>query len=545
MSFPASVPIPRRCWRSPACWRRRATRRGASAARCATRCSAIPTRTTTSPPRPRPAGGAARSSAAPRRSGVKYGTVGVLDRHARAARGHHLPPGRRAPTAATRWSRTASRSRRTSPAATSPSTPSPTTRCGDEWRDPFGGRARSRARRDPRGGRSGRSASGRTTSGFCAASASPRASGSRSIRRPGRRRERGRAGLAQLSAERVRDEWFKGLRTAQRPAARWCGSGTSRVPRRSGCPSCASADGGRPRRSARRRRRDPVLLTALLATRPGRRAPAAARRPTPRSRGRGDGARARRRRRARGEVAVRRWLAAVGPGRGRPARALRALRHGRATRRGSAPSRAIRERGDPLARGDLAVTGGDLQALGASGPRIGEMLGRAARPGAGRSRAQHPRAPARAGAGAAVTPLGFALAAALGNMVGALAVVRQPAPRAFGSSTPASPSGPGSCSRWPCSACCPRSCATAQAAALYVLGGLPRGAPGAARPHPPLPLRRGDPRRQPVGGRLGAARAHAAHLLRRRGDRERIPGLRASSGCCSSWPCCSTSCPRA
>jgi hypothetical protein len=36
---------------------------------------------------------------------------------------------------------------------------------------------------------------------------------------------------------------------------------------------------------------------------------------------------------------------------------------------------AVRERHDPLARGDLAVTGRDLQALGLSGRRVGEVLG--------------------------------------------------------------------------------------------------------------------------------------------------------------------------
>ena len=34
----------------------------------------------------------------------------------------------------------------------------------------------------------------------------------------------------------------------------------------------------------------------------------------------------------------------------------------------------MRERGDPLARADLAVTGSDLQALGASGPKVGQVL---------------------------------------------------------------------------------------------------------------------------------------------------------------------------
>jgi tRNA nucleotidyltransferase (CCA-adding enzyme) len=36
--------------------------------------------------------------------------------------------------------------------------------------------------------------------------------------------------------------------------------------------------------------------------------------------------------------------------------------------------RRIRERRDPLGRADLAVTGADLQGLGATGRRIGELL---------------------------------------------------------------------------------------------------------------------------------------------------------------------------
>ena len=48
---------------------------------------------------------------------------------------------------------------------------------------------------------------------------------------------------------------------------------------------------------------------------------------------------------------------------------------GRARRRRGLPTVGeIRQRGEPLARGDLAVTGADLQALGATGPRIGELL---------------------------------------------------------------------------------------------------------------------------------------------------------------------------
>jgi tRNA nucleotidyltransferase (CCA-adding enzyme) len=70
---------------------------------------------------------------------------------------------------------------------------------------------------------------------------------------------------------------------------------------------------------------------------------------------------------------VRRWLSEVG-------RAaddlfeLHALRHG--TQAPWADTvRSVRGRGDPLTRGDLAVNGSDLRALGAAGPRIGQLLG--------------------------------------------------------------------------------------------------------------------------------------------------------------------------
>jgi tRNA nucleotidyltransferase (CCA-adding enzyme) len=34
----------------------------------------------------------------------------------------------------------------------------------------------------------------------------------------------------------------------------------------------------------------------------------------------------------------------------------------------------IRDRGDPLTRADLAISGSDLQALGAKGPQVGQVL---------------------------------------------------------------------------------------------------------------------------------------------------------------------------
>jgi tRNA nucleotidyltransferase (CCA-adding enzyme) len=72
------------------------------------------------------------------------------------------------------------------------------------------------------------------------------------------------------------------------------------------------------------------------------------------------------------EHPVRRWLSEVGPA-ADDFTTLWSLRHG-----GEAPwvgtSAAIRQRGDPLSRSDLAITGTDLQALGTSGPQVGETL---------------------------------------------------------------------------------------------------------------------------------------------------------------------------
>jgi tRNA nucleotidyltransferase (CCA-adding enzyme) len=70
--------------------------------------------------------------------------------------------------------------------------------------------------------------------------------------------------------------------------------------------------------------------------------------------------------------AVRHWLAAVG----RAADDLLILAQLRSGVEAPWASTVgeIRVRREPLARGDLAVTGADLQALGATGPRIGELL---------------------------------------------------------------------------------------------------------------------------------------------------------------------------
>jgi hypothetical protein len=72
------------------------------------------------------------------------------------------------------------------------------------------------------------------------------------------------------------------------------------------------------------------------------------------------------------QKSVRRWLADTGP-------AAQDLSTLWALRRGSEPPwtaavEEIRRRGDPLTRSDLAITGADLQALGATGPAIGQLL---------------------------------------------------------------------------------------------------------------------------------------------------------------------------
>jgi tRNA nucleotidyltransferase (CCA-adding enzyme) len=178
-------------------------------------------------------------------------------------------------------------------------------------------------------------------------------------------------GLAQLSAERVRDEWFKGLDTARSVkelASLWVEVGAARVwiPELESWPFSQGL-GAEPLPSIR----DPVLLTVLLT---------------------GSGAAVLRRLKAsNAEVeralgmehgpetpagadqrSVRRWLAAVGTS-AADLTALWSLRHG-AEPPWAATIQEIRQRGDPLTRSDLAITGTDLMGLGVTGPRIGETL---------------------------------------------------------------------------------------------------------------------------------------------------------------------------
>lgn len=173
-------------------------------------------------------------------------------------------------------------------------------------------------------------------------------------------------GLAGLSAERVRDEWFKGLRTAGdvRELVRlWreVGAATVWLPDLSlEVPASVSAEP-----------RDPVLLTVALVA---------------------DAAGALRRLRASnaeigraaaiaevrsvavapGAEGARRWLAQVG------AAADDALRLWQLTRGETAPWAAevqgVRARREATARADLALNGSDLLAAGLHGPAVGQAL---------------------------------------------------------------------------------------------------------------------------------------------------------------------------
>ena len=176
-------------------------------------------------------------------------------------------------------------------------------------------------------------------------------------------------GLKQLSAERVRDEWFKGLQTARSVlqfASLWREAGAASV----WIPELDSDDNttiSEPPPSVR----DPVLLTALLTRAPStvlrrlKASNAEVERAAAIERGPGQPAEP-------APSSVRRWLSQVGPAAGDLV-ALWVLRTGEEPA-WSAVVDQIRQRGDPLTRADLAISGSDVQALGATGPDVGRVL---------------------------------------------------------------------------------------------------------------------------------------------------------------------------
>jgi tRNA nucleotidyltransferase (CCA-adding enzyme) len=200
------------------------------------------------------------------------------------------------------------------------------------------------------------------------------------------------AGIRELSAERVRDEWYKGLRSVKsisRFVKEWIRVGAADIwlPELIPPPKGEVSDTGRWRRvggsdpvevapeSSEIERgdvRDPVVLTVLLCLDPVavfRRLKASnseIQRATAMMAGPSEPGGA-------DEISVRRWMASVGEAANDLAKVW-SLRH-KAPWPWEALMLGIRTRGDPLTRADLAVTGDDLTEAGiAPGPTLGECI---------------------------------------------------------------------------------------------------------------------------------------------------------------------------
>jgi tRNA nucleotidyltransferase (CCA-adding enzyme) len=177
-------------------------------------------------------------------------------------------------------------------------------------------------------------------------------------------------GLARLSAERVRDEWFKSLRTARslpRLVSLWNEVGAARA----WIPELSAAGPATMASTAVPEQRDPVILTALICSNPAvvLKRLRASNAEVERVRGLERGPEAPG---GNDERSVRLWLARTGDSAG-DLSLLWSLRYGTEPP-WTETARTIRHRGDPLTRSDLAVTGSDLEALGVTGPVIGQIL---------------------------------------------------------------------------------------------------------------------------------------------------------------------------
>jgi len=178
-------------------------------------------------------------------------------------------------------------------------------------------------------------------------------------------------GLSQLSAERVRDEWFKGILTARRVSklvALWRAVGAARI----WLPELRA--GSRDPGLVDKLPRDPVLVTAVLASDPASLLTRlkCANRDIERGRAIRDWRDRYPDPKRIGEV--RRWLSETGPA----AEDLLTLLGATDPRHGLAKVvAAVRAARDPLALRDLAVGGEDLIAAGVRpGPDVGAMLQR-------------------------------------------------------------------------------------------------------------------------------------------------------------------------
>jgi len=176
-------------------------------------------------------------------------------------------------------------------------------------------------------------------------------------------------GLAQLSAERVRDEWFKGLKTAKKMSklvTLWRDVGATRI----WLPEIGAGSGEQG--AVDELPRDPVLISAFLAKDPASLLTRLKCSTKDIERGRAIGLWRDKYPDAKDPIAIRRWLAAVGP----YAEDLLALLPAPRFLLPNAVEK-IRATNPPLALKDLAVKGDDLIAAGVRpGPDVGEALAR-------------------------------------------------------------------------------------------------------------------------------------------------------------------------
>jgi tRNA nucleotidyltransferase (CCA-adding enzyme) len=176
-------------------------------------------------------------------------------------------------------------------------------------------------------------------------------------------------GLAQLSAERVHDEWFKGIKTAKKVSklvALWVDTGAKRI----WLPELG-AGSGEPG-AVDKLPRDPVLITAFLAKDPASLLTRLKCSNKDIERGRAIGSWREKYPDAKDAAAIRRWLSNTGE----YADDLLTLLIAPSSPLAKAVA-AIREKNPPLAVKDLAVRGDDLIAAGVRpGPDVGEALGR-------------------------------------------------------------------------------------------------------------------------------------------------------------------------
>ena len=176
-------------------------------------------------------------------------------------------------------------------------------------------------------------------------------------------------GLAQLSAERVRDEWFKGIQTARKVSrfvALWKDVGATRI----WLPEMGA--GSTEQGAVDKLPRDPVLITAYLAKDPASLLTRLKCSTKDIERGRAIGLWRDEYPDAKDVVATRRWLSRVGAYADDLLALLPAPRSAlRAT------VERIRAASEPLTLKDLAVKGDDLIAAGVRpGPDVGEALAR-------------------------------------------------------------------------------------------------------------------------------------------------------------------------